>query len=235
MVRIIRSEEKESFLGRKCFYNQTVNIIIPYLGKESKHYFCSIFPCMLEFNAKHYFSLGGPVYWTPSFSPYSLSRMVIVGNKVYNRRKGINSFGLLVCRLSGRRRETNTGRMTNMANKVYQAKAGDGVKKMGIKRVNSFFGTPGEAVSEALALKEKIDAQYKNKIKWDYDGSLTGSTKKLKILKGYLNGNHDSHPFYLEILSVEPLEHVQIVSPIKPKSVTLEDQKVVERVAQLFN
>ncbi|MFC3885116.1 hypothetical protein ACFOU2_17235 [Bacillus songklensis] len=122
-----------------------------------------------------------------------------------------------------------------MTVKVYQAKAGDGIKKAGMKRANSFFSTPQEAVSEALALKERLDAKYQNEIEWNYDGLITGSTKKLKILKGYLAGNRASNPFYLEILSHEPLNLIQIASPMKPKRLTSEDRKVLDRVEQFFD
>jgi hypothetical protein len=158
-----------------------------------------------------------------------------MNNKEYTRREGIGFFGLLVCRLTDRRRETNTERMTNMTVKVYQAKAGDGIKKVGMKRANSFFSTPQEAVSEALALKERLDTKYQNEIEWNYGGLITGSTKKLKILRGYLAGNRASNPFYLEILSDESLDHVHLVSPMKPKRLTLEDRKVLERVEQFLN
>jgi hypothetical protein len=124
--------------------------------------------------------------------------------------------------------------MTKMKIKLYQAKAGDGIKKKGFKRADSFFRTPEEAVSEALALKERIDKKYKNEIQWVYDGKITGSTKKMKILKGYLDGNLESHPFYLEILSMEQKD-VPTVSPLKPKKMSAEDRKVLDNVVRLFN
>lgn len=117
----------------------------------------------------------------------------------------------------------------------YQAKAGDGLKKAGMKRVNSFFNTPQEAVSEALALKERMDKKYKNEIQWDYDGLITGSTKKLKILKGYLGGNRDSSPFYLEISSVQSVEQTCLTPPIKPKKMTSKDQMILDKVEQFLN
>ncbi|MDE3838867.1 hypothetical protein C0966_05680 [Bacillus methanolicus] len=120
-----------------------------------------------------------------------------------------------------------------MTIKLYQAKAGDGIKKRGIKRSDSFFRTPEEAVSEALGLKERIDKKYKNEIKWDYDGKITGSIKKMKILRGYLDGNRESLPFYLEILSIEQKD-VPTVSPLKPKKMSVEDQKVLDSVVRLF-
>lgn len=118
---------------------------------------------------------------------------------------------------------------------IYQAKAGDGLKKAGMKRVNSFFSTPQEAVSEALALKERMDTRYKNEIQWDYDGLITGSTKKLKILKGYLGGNRNSSPFYLEISAIQSAEQARLIPPIKPKKMTSKDQKVLEKVEQFLN
>ncbi|AIE60022.1 hypothetical protein [Bacillus methanolicus] len=121
-----------------------------------------------------------------------------------------------------------------MTVKLYQAKAGDGIKKRGIKRSDSFFRTPEEAVSEALGLKERIDKKYKNEIHWDYEGKITGSIKKMKILRGYIDGNRKSHPFYLEILSIEQKD-VPTVSPLKPKKMSAEDQKVLDNVVRLFN
>lgn len=125
--------------------------------------------------------------------------------------------------------------MTNMTVTLYQAKAGDGLKKAGMKRANTFFQTPQEAVSEALALKERMDARYKNAIQWDYDGLITGSTKKLKILKGYLGGDRGSSPFYLEISEVPSAKETRHIPPIKPKKMTLKDQTVIDKVEQFLN
>lgn len=117
---------------------------------------------------------------------------------------------------------------------VYQAKVGDAVKRKWLKRTNSFFNTPKEAVSEALALKEKIDSTYQNEIQWDYNGKITGSTEKMNILKGYLGGDRDSKPFYLQIVTVKPQEKMSSVAPYKPKKLTPEDKKVVTRVIKLL-
>jgi hypothetical protein len=114
--------------------------------------------------------------------------------------------------------------------KFYQAKAGDGSKKKGLRRTKSYFDTPEDALSEAFALKEKMDSRYKNQIEWDYQGAFTGTSEKMKILKGYLKGNRKTTPFYLEILSVDSAEKIKPVSPIKPKSVTKDDQKVLTKV-----
>lgn len=116
--------------------------------------------------------------------------------------------------------------------KLYQAKAGDGSKKKGLRRTQSYFMTPEDALSEAFALKEKMDSKYANEIEWDYQGPFTGTSEKMKILKGYLKGNKQSSPFYLEILSVENVEKIKPVSPIKPKSFTKDDQKVQTKVMQ---
>jgi hypothetical protein len=121
-----------------------------------------------------------------------------------------------------------------MTSMLYQAKAGDGFKKTGIKRTNSFFNTPKEAVSEALALKEKMDVTYKNEIQWDYNGEITGSPEKMNILRGYLGGDRETKPFYLQIVSISPKEKVSIVSPIKTKNLTPKDKKVITKVVKLF-
>ncbi|MBD8069535.1 hypothetical protein [Bacillus sp. PS06] len=117
---------------------------------------------------------------------------------------------------------------------VYQAQAGDGVRKKRLKRPNSFFNTPEEAVSEALALKEKMDTTYKNEIEWDYKWKMTGSSEKMKILKGYLGGDRESIAFYLQIISVEFQEEYAVVKPIKPKKVTAKDKKVITKVTKLY-
>jgi hypothetical protein len=117
---------------------------------------------------------------------------------------------------------------------IYQAKAGDGFKKKGLKRTNSFFNTPQEAVSEALALKEQMDTTYDNKIEWDYNGKITGSFKKLNFLRGYLGGDRETKPFYLQIVSVESKEIVRKNSPIEAKKLTSNDKKMFKKVVQLF-
>ncbi|RSD26123.1 hypothetical protein [Mesobacillus subterraneus] len=117
---------------------------------------------------------------------------------------------------------------------LYQAKAGDGSKKKGLRRTKSYFTTPEEAVSEAFALKGEMDSRYANEIEWDYKGSITGKSDKLKFLKGYLNGNKESTAFYLEILRVEHDEQIVPASPIKPKSVTKEDRKVFKKVVEMI-
>jgi hypothetical protein len=120
--------------------------------------------------------------------------------------------------------------------KLYQAKAGDGLRKKGLKRADTFFKTPLEAASEALSIKGKLDAKYQNEIQWDYDAAITGSREKAKILRGYLSGDRGTNPFYLEILSVDkPKKGVSAVSPLQPKSITTEDQKVLDNVNQLFS
>lgn len=115
---------------------------------------------------------------------------------------------------------------------LYQAKAGDGSKKKGLRRTNSYFSTPEDALSEVFALKEKMDTRYKNQIEWDYQGVFTGTVEKMKILRGYLKGNRKSTPFYLEILSVENNDQIKPVSPIKPKCVSKDDQKVLTKVVE---
>jgi hypothetical protein len=118
--------------------------------------------------------------------------------------------------------------------KLYQAKAGDGNMKKGMRRTQSFFTTPQDAVSEALALKERMDSRYANEIEWDYKSEFTGTADKMKILRGYLKGNRESTPFYLEILSVENSEKIKPVSPIKPKIVSKEDKKVLNKFIKLL-
>jgi hypothetical protein len=117
---------------------------------------------------------------------------------------------------------------------LYQAKAGDGFTKRGIRRTNSFFSTPKDAVSEALALKEKMDSKYKNEIQWDYQTKLSGKSNKLNILRGYLKGNKDSSPFYLQIVSIEDQE-VNASSPFKPKSYTTKDKDFESRVIKYLS
>jgi hypothetical protein len=124
--------------------------------------------------------------------------------------------------------------MTNMASTIYQARAGDGFKKKGMKRTDSFFSTLQEAVSEVLALKEKMDSTYKNEIQWDYNGEITGSSKKMNILKGYLGGDKETNPFYLQIVSVEQKEKVSTVSPFKAKNLTPKDKKVINKVVKFL-
>jgi hypothetical protein len=118
--------------------------------------------------------------------------------------------------------------------KLYQAKAGDGNKKKGLRRTQSYFTTPQDAVSEALALKERMDSRYKNEIEWDYKTDFSGTSEKMKILKGYLKGNRESTAFYLEILCVENDDKIKPVSPIKPKSVTKEDKKVLNKFVKML-
>ncbi|MDC3424111.1 hypothetical protein NC797_06265 [Aquibacillus sp. 3ASR75-11] len=122
-----------------------------------------------------------------------------------------------------------------MTSNLYQAKAGDGFKMTGMNRRNSFFSTPKEAVSEALALKEKMDKRYENGIEWDYNGKMTGSTNKMKILRGYLNGDRESVAFYLQIVTVKnQKEKVSVVSPKKPKTVSSKDKEVLNKVIKLL-
>ncbi|WP_226036870.1 hypothetical protein [Aquibacillus saliphilus] len=122
-----------------------------------------------------------------------------------------------------------------MSGILYQAKAGDGFKKEGLNRKNTFFNTPTEAVSEALALKEKMDQRYENEIEWDYSGEMTGPVKKIKILRGYLDGDRKSKPFYLQIVTVEnQTEQLNVVSAKKPKKVTTKDKKVLNKVVKLL-
>ncbi|MDZ5472268.1 hypothetical protein SM124_10965 [Bacillus sp. 31A1R] len=124
--------------------------------------------------------------------------------------------------------------MKTKTSMVYQAKAGDGVKKKGLKRSNTFFNTPEEAVSEAMALKEKMDTLYKNEIQWEYNEEITGPLNKMKILKGYLGGDKKSSAFYLQIMSSKLEEEFSVVSPIKPKNMSTSDKKVLKQVKKLF-
>ncbi|MBM7662700.1 hypothetical protein JOC85_003510 [Bacillus mesophilus] len=116
---------------------------------------------------------------------------------------------------------------------VYQAQAGDGFKEKSVKRTNSFFNTLEEAVSEALALKEKMDTTYKNKIEWDYKMKITSSQNKMKILKGYLAGDKKSKAFYLQIKLVELQEEFGVVAPKKPKKISVKDKKVMTNVTKV--
>jgi hypothetical protein len=125
--------------------------------------------------------------------------------------------------------------MANMIEMLYQAKAGDGFKKVGMKRSKSFFSTPQDAVSEAFALKEKMDSQYKNEIQWDYDCSIKGSADKLRILRGYLGGDRETDSFYLEISSIESIDDIQAVSPKKAKSLSTEEKKIVKKVKKYLS
>ncbi|MCH1626307.1 hypothetical protein [Fredinandcohnia quinoae] len=115
----------------------------------------------------------------------------------------------------------------------YQAKAGDGVRKKGMRRADTYFSTPEEAASEAISLKARLDNLYENQIQWDYEGQMTGDSKRLKILRGYLGGNRKSNPFYLEILSSE-LSKCNPASPIIQKKLTKQDQMVIDNVIKKF-
>jgi hypothetical protein len=117
---------------------------------------------------------------------------------------------------------------------VYQAQVADGIRKKGIKRMNSFFKTPEEAVEEALSLKEKLDSRYDNQIKWDYSKKITGTLEKMKILKGYLGGDVNSSAFYLQITSSEIQKNLKLATPSKPKKVSAKDKKVISKVAKIF-
>jgi hypothetical protein len=123
--------------------------------------------------------------------------------------------------------------MTNMTNVLFQARAGDGLKKRGLKRADTFLKTAEEAVSEALGLKERMDHTYKNDITWDYGEMLKGSTNKVKILKGYLGGDRTTNPFYLEISTTENDER-KAVAPIKPKNISKEDKKILKNVVRFY-
>jgi NDP-sugar pyrophosphorylase family protein len=116
----------------------------------------------------------------------------------------------------------------------YQAQVADGIRKKGIKRANSFFKTPEEAVEEAFSLKEKLDTRYKNQIKWDYSKKITGTLEKMKILKGYLDGDEDSSAFYLQITTSEIQRNLKLSTPSKPKKFTTNDKKVMTKVAKIF-
>ncbi|QDP41186.1 hypothetical protein [Radiobacillus deserti] len=118
---------------------------------------------------------------------------------------------------------------------LYQARAGDGIKMKGLKRKNSFFNTPEEAVSEALALKENMDKRYKHGIQWDYKGKMAGTVKKFKFLRGYLEGDRETPPFYLQIIKVEnKQDELQAIPPNKPKKVTQKDKTVMNRVLKVL-
>ncbi len=116
---------------------------------------------------------------------------------------------------------------------LFQAKAGDGIKKRGLKRSDTFLGTAEDAVSEALGLKERMDKTYKNNITWDYEELLKGSTTKVKILKGYLDGDKSSNPFYLEISTSENADKTA-VAPIKPKKISKQDKKILKNVVSFY-
>ncbi|KHF39983.1 hypothetical protein [Halalkalibacter okhensis] len=121
-----------------------------------------------------------------------------------------------------------------MTNTVYQAKAGDGFKRTGLKRRNSYFNTPQEAIVEALALKEKMDVIYNNEIQWDYQGKITGSFDKISFLKGYLRGDRRTKPFYLQILSLDSIEKSKLPSSSISKKMNSEDKKIFNKVIKLF-
>ncbi|MCM3616005.1 hypothetical protein M3936_00285 [Sutcliffiella horikoshii] len=116
---------------------------------------------------------------------------------------------------------------------LFQAKAGDGIKKRGLKRSDTFLETAEDAVSEAFGLKERIDKTYKNNISWDYEESMKGSTTKIKILKGYLNGDKSSNPFYLEISTLEIADKTA-VAPIKPKKISKQDKAIQKNVISFY-
>ncbi|MCT2536528.1 hypothetical protein NC661_03285 [Aquibacillus koreensis] len=116
-----------------------------------------------------------------------------------------------------------------MSNVLYQAKVGDGFAKKSLLRKNSLFKTAGEAVSEALAIKESLDKKYKNKIQWDYNGIMSGSVEKVKILQGLLNGDKKTIPFYLQIVTVGDETNVTPSSPKKPQKISAKDKKVVNQ------
>lgn len=125
--------------------------------------------------------------------------------------------------------------MTNVkTSTVYQAQAGDGFRNKRMRRTNSYFNTPEEAVSEALAMKEKMDLTYKNEIEWDYDRKITGSVEKMKILKGYLVDDEGPKVFYLQISSFELQKEYRIVLPKNPQKVSSKDKKVITRVTKLY-
>lgn len=117
-------------------------------------------------------------------------------------------------------------------NSVYQVKVGDGVKKKSLSRKNSYFNTPQEAISEALAFKEKMDSEYSNEIEWDYKKGITGSSQKMKILSGYLGGDKNTKPFYLQILTVALKKDFSLVQPFKPKKISVKDKKVLNNVSK---
>ena len=121
-----------------------------------------------------------------------------------------------------------------MTSMLYQAKAGDGFRKKGVRRTDAFFNTLQEAVSEAFALKEKMDVTYKHEIQWDYTRDVTGSSSKMKILKGYLAGNRETQPFYLQIISVISDESMNPNASKKPKSLSAKDKKILKKAVQFL-
>jgi hypothetical protein len=117
----------------------------------------------------------------------------------------------------------------------YQAKVGDGVNMSTVKRLNTFFSTPQDAIAEALCLKEKMDSKYEKNIKWDFEGKITESKGKMKILKGYLNGDRKTHPFYLEVQSSEQKKDIPTATPLKnKKSPSKKELKMAEKAELLF-
>lgn len=120
-----------------------------------------------------------------------------------------------------------------MTNLLYQARAGDGFRKRGLKR-DTYFRTAEDAISEVLALKEKMDTKYNNEIAWDYAGDITGSSEKMKILKGYLGGDKKTDPFFLQIVSVEENDGANIDQPIQPKKLSTKDKKVINKAIKFL-
>lgn len=116
---------------------------------------------------------------------------------------------------------------------LYQAKAGDGIKKKSMRRANKYFSTAEEAASEAISLKARLDKLYENEIQWDYESQMTGDNRKLKILRGYLGGNRQTHPFYLEILSSE-LSNCNPATPVIQKKMTKQEQMIIDNVIKKF-
>jgi hypothetical protein len=116
----------------------------------------------------------------------------------------------------------------------YQAKVGDGFKKKMLKRTDHWFNTPQEVVSEALALKEKMDLTYDNEIKWEYDGKVTGDSRKMNILKGYLRGDRRTKPFYLQILFIQTEDKMKTISPLQVDHLSKNDEKVYKKVVSLL-
>ncbi|WP_332628818.1 hypothetical protein [Halalkalibacter flavus] len=122
-----------------------------------------------------------------------------------------------------------------MTDTVYQAKAGDGFKRTGLKRTNSFFNTPQEAIVEALALKKKMDTIYNNEIEWDYNCKITGSVEKMSFLRGYLGGDRKTKPFYLQIVSFDSKDNTKLSSTTVSKKMNSNDEKIFNKVIKLFN
>ncbi|MBM6617008.1 hypothetical protein [Bacillus suaedaesalsae] len=120
-----------------------------------------------------------------------------------------------------------------MTNVIYQARAGDGFRKRGLKR-DTYFRSAEDAISEVLALKEKMDSKYNNEIAWDYAGEITGNTAKMKILKGYLGGDKKTDPFFLQIVSIEENDTANVDKPIHPKKISTKDKKVMNKAIKLF-